>query len=133
MDFAPKEIEQMAAGLNRFAAEPPVTPDEQEDDLLTLVRRIVKTANGNMDQFEARYGHDCLEIIYGNRVFARCGKEPGHEEWIEFRMYPALRDKYAPDPRFQHVPDKNAEYWRIELSRPQDVQKFSDLIVDETI
>lgn len=132
MDFTPNEIEQMAAGM-RQGMEPPHTPEESGDALLTEVRRIVQMEGGQLDQFSSHYDADSLAISYGGRTFARYQKDPGAELWIEFEMYPALRQKYASDARFAGVPNKESDTWRVYLSRPQDIEQFRDLIADETL
>ena len=127
MDFTAKEIEQMAAGMNSFAAEPPITQEETEDALLDQVRRIVKMADGDENQLVARYAADSKSLVYVGRELAHYAAEVGSSElWIEFRMYPALKAKYAHDGRF-------AEYWRVTLANPQDVENYRDVIVDETL
>lgn len=132
MDFTPDEIEQMAAGM-RQTMEPPTTPGERGNDLLTEVRRIIKTADGEPDQLEARYAHDYLAIVYNGHEFAHYKAPMEGDAWIEFEMYPALHDKYAADPRFADVEDKDRLYWRVYLRRPQDVSEYADVILDETL
>lgn len=122
----------MAAGMS-WSMEPPVTPEEAENTLLTEIHRIVQTAGGEPDQLKSRYDAEYLAIIYAGHEFAHFKKEQDGPLWIEFEMYEALREKYAPDPLFAGVTDKERRYWRVNLERPQDIEQYRDLIVDETL
>lgn len=132
MDFTPKEIEQMAAGM-RQSIEPPATPEESADALLTQIERIVRMENGHADQLTARYAPDFMAVVYNGHEFAHYAKELDKELWIEFEMYPALKQKYETDPRFANVADKDALYWRVYLRQPEDIQQYRDVIADETL
>lgn len=131
--MSPDEIEKMAESLNSENIEPPVTPESVENELLTEIRRIIKMADGEPDELQARYAPEYLALIYDGHEFARFEKTPGEQVWIEFDMYPALHDKYAPDPRFADVADKKEKFWRVKLSRPQEISNYKDIIIDETL
>lgn len=137
MDQKAEELEREAESLDREGFAPPITPEGEENVILTEVRRIVKTSDANPDQLKAVFSDGCLALIYDGHEFARCSAGRPPEEWgekaawIEFDMYSGLRDKYASDPRFAGVEDTQGKFWRVCLSRPEDVDAYRDVIVDE--
>lgn len=122
----------MAAGLdNKF--DPAVTPEASDNIILTEVRRIIKMADGEPNLLTSRYDPDFLTMEYDGHEFAHYFVHDDQKMWISFRMVPALKKKYAVDPRFEHIEDKDKEYWRIDLKSPEDVTEYKDLIIEETL
>lgn len=133
MEFNPDTLEQMAAGLDNNRIEPPITAEEEGDVILTEVRRIIKTEDGHPSELEARYEEGYKAVDYNGHEFLRYSVSPEHVAWVEFVLYPALRQKYAPDERFADVKDKGSDLWRVYLERPEQITEYRDVITDSTI